>query len=425
MVLVGIVILDFIFTYILIMSEKITKVTAAFSGGMILIVLNILSQEEAIGFIDFNTIGLLLGMMLLVGITKQTGFFQYVAIKAAKWAGGEPSNILISFGIITAISSALLDNVTTVLLIAPVTLIISETLGINPIPFLMTEILLANIGGTATLIGDPPNIMIGSSTNLSFLDFLVNLAPVVIIILIVVTFLMKRLYRNELKVSKRTRVKVRQFNERDAIKDKKLMYQSLTVMGLVLLGFLFHDAIGFHSATIALAGAALLLLISEAEPDQVLRDVEWTTIFFFAGLFVLVGGMEKVGIIDWLARNTLTITKGHFILTTLFVLWGSALASTIIDNVPFVATMIPLISAIGQSAGPNFHVEPLWWALSLGACLGGNGSLVGASANLVVAGIAEKHRYNIGFKSFIKIGFPIMITTIIIATIYIYLRYLL
>ena len=422
--LVGIVLLDFIFTYILIMSEKITKVTAAFSGGMVLIVLNIISQQEAIDFIDFNTIGLLLGMMLLVGITKQTGFFQYIAIKAVKWAGGKPRNILISFGLITAVFSAFLDNVTTVLLIAPVTLIISETLEINPIPFLITEILLANIGGTATLIGDPPNIMIGSSTNLSFMDFLINLAPVVIIILVVITFLMQRYYKKELHVSKDTINKINNFNEKDAIKDRKLMYQSLTVIGLVLSGFLFHDLIEFPSATIALAGAALLLLISEAQPEQILKDVEWTTIFFFAGLFVLVGGMEKVGIIGWLANHTLNITKGHFMLTTLFVLWASALASTIVDNVPFVATMIPLINAIGQSAGPHFHIEPLWWALSLGACLGGNGSLVGASANLVVAGIAEKHKYKIGFKSFIKIGFPVMIISIVIATIYIYLRYL-
>ncbi|MDI3547271.1 MAG: hypothetical protein PWR10_923 [Halanaerobiales bacterium] len=421
---VWVVAIVFIFTYCLIVLEKITKATAAFSGGILLVVLKIISQEEAFEFIDFNTIGLLIGMMLIVGITRETGLFQYIAIKAAKWAGGEPKKIMIGFGLITAIASALLDNVTTVLLIAPVTMVISETMDINPIPFLMIEILMANIGGTATLIGDPPNIMIGSSADLSFISFITNLSPVVLLISALVVLLMLKMYKKELEVSKRTRVKIRRFDEGKAIKDRKLMYQSLFVLSLVMLAFMFHDLIGIETASVALAGAALLLLISDIRPEHVFREIEWPTIFFFAGLFVLVGGLEKVGIIDWLARSTLNITKGHFILTTLFLLWVSALASTIIDNIPFVATMIPLIHAIGQAGGPGLNIQPLWWALSLGACLGGNGSLVGASANLVVAGIAEKNHYTIDFRSYLKVGFPIMIMSIIIATIYVYLRYL-
>lgn len=288
----------------------------------------------------------------------------------------------------------------------------------------MAQIMLANVGGTATLIGDPPNIMIGSRTDLSFLSFITNLSPVVIIIIMVVLILLRLFYKKEMEVSKRTRVKIRRFNEREAIKDWKLMYRSLIVLGIVIIAFLFHHQLGMGTASVALAGAGLLLLISEAQPDQVFREIEWSTIFFFAGLFVLVGGLEKVGIIDWMARATLNITRGHYIMTTLFLLWISALVSTVIDNVPFVATMIPIIKAIDQAAGAGIQVEPFWWALSLGACLGGNGSLVGASANLVVAGIAEKYNYRIDFKSYFKTGFPVMIISIVIATIYMYIRYL-
>lgn len=416
----------FIITYFLIANEKInvTKPTAALSGGMSLIILKIISQKEAVEYIDFNTIGLLIGMMIIIAIIKKTGIFQYVAIKATKKANGDPWKILVSFGIITAISSALLDNVTTVLLIAPVTIVITDTLNINPIPFLMTEILMANIGGTATMIGDPPNVMIGSRTDLTFLDFIINLAPVVIIILLITIAILYYFFREELKVEEDTRSVVSEFNEKEYIKDKKLLIQSLVILTLTMAGFILHSVINIETASIALAGAAILMLISDVWPGHIYREIEWKTIFFFAGLFVLVGGLEKVGILNYLAQVTIQFTKGHYILTTLFLLWVSALASTIIDNIPFVATMIPLIHSIDQVMGANFAIEPLWWALSLGACLGGNGSLIGASANVVVADIAEQHDYKIDFKSYLKIGFPIMIISIIIASIYIYFRYL-
>ncbi len=415
----------FIITYLLIVSERITKATAAMSGAMALVVIKIITQEEAFEFVDFNTIGLLLGMMIIVNITKETGLFHYIAIKTAKWAGGIPARILVIFGLITAFGSAFLDNVTTVLLIAPVTMVICKALEINPMPFLITEIVMSNIGGTATMIGDPPNIMIGTSTNLSFLSFMLNLTPIILLIIPIVLGIMLIFYRKDLQISKRKRVKIRYFDEKTAIKDKKLLVQSLCVLSLVILMFLLHDVVGIESSTVALAGAALLLLISDVYPEQILKEIEWTTLLFFAGLFMLVGGLEKVGVIGWLAQHTLSFTKGHFVLTTLFLLWVSALASSIIDNIPFVATMIPLINAIGQTAGPDLDIQPLWWALSLGACLGGNGSLVGASANLVVAGIAEKSNYKLGFMTYLRVGLPIMLLTVLISAIYVYLRYLL
>ena len=423
---VWIVSVVFILTYFLIANEKIkiTKPTAALSGAMLIIALKVISQKEAVSYIDFNTIGLLIGMMIIVNVIKKTGLFQYLAIKAVKLADGEPTKIMISFALITAISSSLLDNVTTVLLIAPVTIVISDTLKINPIPFLMTEILLANIGGTATMIGDPPNVMIGSSTNLSFLDFVINLAPIVIIIIGISVFMLRFIYKKELEVSEEIKSKVDKFDESKAIKDKKLLYQSLFALSLTITGFIFHNLIDIETASIALTGAAFLMLISDVWPEHIYQDIEWKTIFFFAGLFILVGGLEKVGLLDKLAQLTISFTKGHYVLTALFLLWISAIASTIIDNIPFVATMIPLIHSIDKVMGGGFSVEPLWWALSLGACLGGNGSLIGASANVVVSGIAEKNDYDISFKSYLKIGFPIMIVSIFIASIYLYFRYL-
>ena len=416
----------FIFTYFLIANEKtkITKPTAALSGAMLLIIFKVISQKEAVNYIDFNTIGLLIGMMIIIAIIKKTGLFQYLAIKATKKANGEPWKIMLSFGLITAISSALLDNVTTVLLIAPITIVISDTLEINPIPFLITEILMANIGGTATMIGDPPNVMIGSNTHLTFLDFIINLGPIVLIILIIAITILFYIFSEELKVKSNLKDNIKEFNAKTYKEDKKLLVQSLIILTATITGFMLHNIIHIQTASIALAGAAILMLISDVLPEHIYREIEWKTIFFFAGLFILVGGLEKVGLLEQLAQATVNFTKGHYILTTIFLLWISALASTIIDNIPFVATMIPVIHSINQMTGNNFDITPLWWALSLGACLGGNGSLIGASANVVVADIANKHDYKINFKSYLKIGFPIMIISIFIASIYIYFRYL-
>ncbi|KEJ03457.1 membrane protein [Clostridium botulinum A2B7 92] len=412
----------FIIVYALIISEKVNRVVASLSGAAIMLILKLITQEKAFLKIDFNTIGLLIGMMIIVNITKRTGIFEYIAIKAAKFSKGNPIKILILFSVITATLSALLDNVTTVLLIVPVTLVITKTLEIDPIPFLMCEIFASNIGGTATLIGDPPNLMIGSAAGLSFLDFVKTLAPVVIVILVITLFGIRQLYKNSLKTSEEDKEKVMALDESKTIHDRSLMKKSLTILFLTLVGFLLHGYLGFESATIAIAGSAILLAISKVEPDEILQEIEWGTIFFFIGLFIMTGVLEDVGIMEILAQKTLSLTKGNLVLTGIFVLWISAIASAFIDNIPFVATMIPLIKSMGTMAGMN--ITPLWWALSLGACLGGNGTMIGASANLVVIGIAEKSGYKISFKDYFKLGFPVMLVSIIICTAYLLMFFL-
>jgi Na+/H+ antiporter NhaD/arsenite permease-like protein len=414
-------IIIFTLTYTAIISEKINRMTIALFGAVLMIVFQVLPQEHAFRVIDFNTIGLLIGMMIMVNILKKTGIFQYVAIKTAKYSKGDPWKIIFYFSIITAVSSALLDNVTTILLITPVTLVITDTLKINPIPFMISEILAANIGGTATLIGDPPNIMIGGATKLGFLDFLINLSPIVVIIFIVTIFLLKLIYKNSLIVSEENRKKILEFDERKAINDRVLLMKSFAVLGLTILGFTTHQIIGLESATVALFGGSLLLLISKVEPEDILIEIEWTTIFFFIGLFVLVGALEEVGVVEILAKKMLNFTKGDLFMTAMLILWMAAIASAFIDNIPFVATMIPLIKSLSMISG--IDVTPLWWALSLGACLGGNGTLVGASANVIVGGMLEKNKNKLAFLEYMKIGFPLMIISIIIASIYLIIFY--
>ncbi|HDK7155025.1 TPA: ArsB/NhaD family transporter [Clostridium botulinum] len=412
----------FIIVYALIISEKVNRVVASLGGAAIMLILKLITQEKAFLKIDFNTIGLLVGMMIIVNITKRTGVFEYIAIKAAKFSKGNPIKILILFSVITAILSGLLDNVTTVLLIVPVTLVITKTLEIDPIPFLMCEIFASNIGGTATLIGDPPNLMIGSAAGLSFLDFVKNLAPVIIVILVVTLLGIRELYKNSMKTSEEDKKKIMALDESKAIRDISLMKKCLTVLFLTLVGFLTHSYLGFESATIAISGSAILLAISKIEPDEILQETEWGTIFFFIGLFIMTGVLEDVGIMEVLAQKTLSLTQGNLVMTGIFVLWISAIASAFIDNIPFVATMIPLIKAMGTMGGMN--IAPLWWALSLGACLGGNGTMIGASANLVVIGIAEKSGYKISFKDYFKLGFPVMLVSIIICTAYLLMFFL-
>lgn len=412
----------FLLTFILIVSEKVNRTVAAFGGAVILLLLKIIEQDNAIGFVDFTTIGVLVGMMIIVSITKRTGLFQYLAIKSAKIAKGEPLKLIIIFGIITGVLSAFLDNVTTILLMAPVTLVIARILKLNPVPFMMSEILCSNIGGTATLIGDPPNIMIGSEAGIGFGEFLVNLGPVVAVILVVTAYLIRFVYRKELVVEDKLKDEIMQMNEHTAIVDKPLLVKSLSVLGLVVLGFFFHKSVGYESSTVALSGAALLLLISGVEVEDILIEIEWPTIFFFMALFIIVGTLEEVGLINIFAKYIMSLTKGNLLITGVTILWFSAILSAFLDNIPFVATMIPLIKAMGAMSGMN--IMPLWWALSLGACLGGNGTLIGASANVVGAGILEKENHRINFKEFFKVGFPMMIISIIISTIYLLLFYL-
>ncbi len=412
----------FIVIYTFIISEKINRTTIAFFGATLLLIFKILSQEQAIETIDFNTIGMLIGMMVIVNILRRTGAFEYMAIKSAKIVGGEPWKVLVVFAILTAVASALLDNVTTILLIIPVTLVITETLEVNPIMFIVPLILASNIGGTATLIGDPPNIMIGSASGMGFVDFIANLAPVVIIIFIAVIFIFRVLYKKKLKISDEKREKIMQMDEKLAIKDKKLLKKSMFVLGLTIVGFVLHQYLNFESATVALVGAALLLLISKLDPEEILLDVEWPTIFFFIALFVLVGGLEEVGVIDFLAKSLLSVTGDNIMLLAILILWGSAIASAFLDNIPFVATMIPLIKSIAlMSAMP---ITPMWWALALGACLGGNGTLVGASANVIASGMLKKHGHKLSFIDYTKIGFPIMIVSIVLSTAYLIIFYL-
>lgn len=412
----------FVLSYTLIISERIHRTVVAIVGGTLMVLLGILSQEKAIEGVDFNTLGLLIGMMVIVTIAKDTGMFQYVAIKAAKIARGEPWRILLLMSLVTAGFSAFLDNVTTVMLIVPVTFVIADNLRINPMPFLMAEVLMSNIGGTATLIGDPPNILIGSAAGLSFMDFLKNLSPVIIIMIPFVFGLYWFFWKRKLHADPELRARVMKLDERQALTNKKLLIKTLVVLGLVLIGFMLHNALHLEAATIALAGAGLLWLLNNEHPERVLKEVEWPTIFFFTGLFILVRGLEEVGVIEWLARQLLSLTGGELVATALAILWGAAIFSAFIDNIPFVATMIPLVKDIGTlSALP---LQPLWWALALGACLGGNGTLVGASANLVVSGLSEKSGHRITFRQFIVYGAPVMVLTVAISTAYVWVRYL-
>ncbi|MCS5694513.1 ArsB/NhaD family transporter [Desulfofundulus thermocisternus] len=407
----------FLLTYAVIVSEKIHRTVVALVGAAIMVLTGILNAEEATHAIDFNTIGLLVGMMIIVGITRQTGVFEYLAIKAARQARGEPLRIIAALSLVTAVTSAFLDNVTTVLLIVPVTFAIANQLQISPIPFLIAEIIASNIGGTATLIGDPPNIMIGSQTGLGFMDFVINLTPVIAVIYILTIFMLRLIYRRQLVARPELREKILHLNEKDEIKDPVLLKKCLVVLALTIAGFVLHQYLHLESSVIALSGASLLLLLNRKDPEHALQAVEWPVIFFFAGLFVVVGALEKVGVIEAVARFCLEVTGGEMVPAAMLILWVSAIASAFVDNIPFVATMIPLIQDMGRLGGIT-DLNLLWWSLSLGACLGGNGTIIGASANVVVVGMAEKRGYPITFLGYMKVAFPLMIMSIVVSTVY-------
>lgn len=411
----------FVAVYAAIITEKVHRTIISLVGALLIVLLGIMSQNEALSYVDFNTLGLLIGMMIIVDVVKRSGLFEYLAIKGAKWAKGDPVKMMVVFSVITALISAFLDNVTTVLLVTPVILLITDALNIEPIPLLMAEIFASNIGGTSTLIGDPPNVMIGSEAGLSFMDFIINLGPVTLIVLILTIIIMRiYYYRGSYSIAD-FRSKLKKFDENKAIQDATLLKYSLLVLIAVIAAFLFHEKLHLEPATIALFGGALLLLVSRIQPEEVLKEVEWTTIFFFIGLFILVGGIEKAGVIEWIAKEVLALTGGNPMMTGLTILFSSAILSAFIDNIPFVATMIPLIKALGQLTGMDVH--PYWWALSLGACLGGNGTLIGASANVVVAGIAKKSGYEINFRDYFKIGFPAMLVGVFASALYLLARY--
>ena len=395
-------------------------------GAILMIFLGVIEQDVAIHHIDFNTLGLLIGMMIIVGITGQTGLFNYVAIWAAKKAEASPMKILIYLSLLTAVFSAFLDNVTTVLLMVPVTLSITEKLKIDPIPFLITQIIASNIGGTATLIGDPPNIMIGSAVKeLTFIGFIDNLAFISCVNLVIAIAILTLLYKKGLNTQEELKRELMKMDEKEELKDIQMLKKCLTVLTLTILGFFGHQALHLESSAVAFAGGFLLLLVASRDhtfTEKMLDKVEWATIFFFVGLFIAVGGLIETGIISRIAEIALEVTGGDLTYTSLLILWLSAIVSAFLDNIPFVATMIPMIQDMG-AAGIS-DLEPLWWSLALGACLGGNGTIVGASANLIVAGLAAERGHSITFVGYLKVGFPIMILTIIISTGYIYLRYL-
>lgn len=420
-------------TYAGVVSEKINRAVIALLGAILMVVLGILTQEKAVESVDFNTIGLLIGMMIIVAVSRRTGMFEYLAIRAAKLVKANPAAIMAMLQIVTAMVSAVLDNVTTVLLVVPVTLVICERLGVKPYPFLVAQIFASNIGGMATLIGDPPNILIGSRVGLSFNDFVVNLAPAALVIQAVACALLHLIWGRRLRATLRARAKIMAFNERSAIVDRGLLVKSLTVLAVVIAGFVLAPQLHLEPATVALFGAAALLLLTclgrtAAEQTKAvarsLEEVEWITIFFFIGLFVVIAGVQSTGLLGMLADALLSVTGGDLRVTAMAILWASAILSSIVDNIPFVATMIPLVAEMAPSFGGPDGLMPLWWALSLGACLGGNGTLIGASANLTVVGLAERAGIRFAFVQYIKIAYPMMLLTIALSMIYLELRFL-
>ena len=410
----------FVVVMFAIMTEKLHRSLAAIVGAMLVLALHVLPFAAAMEHIDFNTLGVLLGMMLFVSVVKLSGMFEFLAIKAARLAKGEPWKVMLLFVLLTAVLSAFLDNVTTVLLIGPMTLTVCKLLDVNPIPFFMTEILASNIGGTATLIGDPPNIMIGSAAGFTFFDFILYDAPAVVVILAAVLVVFYFLYGRKMQVNEEHRARIMELDEHAMIKNKRLLKQSYVMIGLVVVGFMAHGALGLESSVIALGAAGIIMLISGESIEEALANVEWTTLAFFAGLFVIVGAMAETGVIEMLAHALIDATGGNVFVTMLVLLIGSAVISSFLDNIPFVATMIPILLAMESS---GMDVTPLWWAVSLGACLGGNGTLIGASANVVLSDISKKNGHEITFVQFLKTGFPIMLLTVAIAGLYLVMRF--
>lgn len=410
----------FVVSMALIMSEKVHRALVAIIGAMLVLILHIMPFDVAIGHIDTNTLGVLFGMMLFVGVVKLSGIFGFLAIKCARLAKGDPWKIMLLFVILTAILSAFLDNVTTVLLVGPMALTVCKLLDVDPVPFFLTEIMASNIGGTATLIGDPPNIMIGSEAGFTFFDFVMVDMPAVVVILTVVCVVFYFLYGRTMHVDEEHRELVMALDENEQINNPRLLKLSVAITILVVIGFMVHGALGLESSVIAMSAAGLILLLSRTRIETALTHVEWTTLTFFAGLFIIVGAMSETGVIEMLAQALIGATGGNVFVTMIVLLIGSAVISSFLDNIPFVATMIPILLAM-ESTGMD--VTPLWWAVSLGACLGGNGTIIGASANVVLSDISKKNGHEITFMRFMKVGFPMMLLTVAIAGVYLALRY--
>ena len=420
-----------ILAYIFIALEKIPKVTIALLGGALTIVLGLVSQTKALGdginphyfinFIDFNVLFLLVSMMVIVSITTRSGVFNWIANELLKFTKGHPVKVLCALGLFTAVTSAFLDNVTTVILIMPITFAIAKKLDIDPIPFLLTEIFSSNIGGTATLIGDPPNIIIGSAGGLSFIDFIKELTPVILVIMCVALTVLAFIFRKKLHASQDKMDEVAKIDNSHTITDKALMIRSTLILALVILGFMLHDVTHIETCVVAMLGASILLIFEK--PNEILQDVEWNTIFFFIGLFIIIGGLEASGGIKLMAEWILKVTQGSQAATSMIILWASGVISGIIDNIPYTATMAPMLVEIEKTMGATY-AYPLWWALSLGACLGGNMTIIGAAANVIVSENAAKSGHPISFMRFLKYGVGVVVISLLISTAYIYLRFL-
>jgi Na+/H+ antiporter NhaD/arsenite permease-like protein len=418
-------------TYAVIVTEKINRAIVALVGASIMVIVGVLDQEEAIRGIDWNTIGLLTGMMILVSISRRSGMFEYLAVWSAQAAKAHPAGILFLLQMTTAVLSAFLDNVTTVLLIVPVTLAVCDKLKVPAYPFLFAEIFASNIGGTATLIGDPPNILIGSQVGLSFNQFVLNLTPVIVVVMVVQALIIHLLWGKDLKASQANQAAVMRMHPGAAIKDWTLLKQSLAVLAVVMVAFVLARPLHLEPATIAMCGAAVLMLLDNWKHHNekaahnihsTFGDVEWITIFFFIGLFIVVHAVDHSGVLRLLADKLVAFTGGDMATTGYAILWASAVLSAIVDNIPFVATMIPLIKNMAPSFG-GADIMPLWWCLSLGACLGGNGTLIGASANLTVAGIGERNKVPFSFVTYSLYAFPMMLVSVAICQVYVWLRY--
>ena len=403
-----------------VVTEKMHRSLAAILGAVLVLALGVMPLDAAMTHVDFNTLGVLFGMMLFVSVVKLSGLFEYLAVKCARLAKGDPWRVMLLFVLLTAALSAFLDNVTTVLLVGPMTITVCRMLDIDPVPFFFTEIMASNIGGTATLIGDPPNIMIGSAAGFSFLDFVMVDTPAVLVILAVLLGVFYLMYGRKMPADQAHRQSVMALDEQSYVKDRSLMRLSVVMIALVVAGFMLHGVLGVDSCVIALAAAALILVLSRANIDEALAGVEWTTLTFFAGLFVVVGAMAETGVIAMLANALVDATGGNVFVTMLVLLFGSAIISSFLDNIPFVATMIPILLVM-QADGMD--VTPLWWAVSLGACLGGNGTIIGASANVVLSDISRKNGHEMTFAAYLKRGFPLMLLTVLIAGVYLVLRF--
>ena len=420
LVVAGVVI--FVVAYALIASDKVPKSAVALGGGALMILIGILDQHHAFEHIDLNVILLLVGMMVLAGIVRHTGAFQALAILAARWTGGEGVRLMLALSLITAVLSAFLDNVTTVILIAPITIFVASRLGLNPVPFFIAEILASNVGGAATLIGDPPNILIASAGKLDFAVFAAHMAPVSAISLVVLLFVMRWMFRSQVVADPQRAAALATLDPADAITDRRGMYIGLGVLGLTVFGFLIHGAMGWEPATVAVAGAALLMIITRPDVHKVYNEVEWASVLFFVGLFMMVGGLVELGVLDAVADFTIDLTQGNVGATAFLIMWLSAVLSAVVDNIPYTATMLPVVQRLTEEGLNPDNI--LWWSLAIGADFGGNATIIGASANVILAGISEREGHHIRFVEFMKYGIPVTVISLIIGTIWVWLRYL-